>query len=167
MLFAEEQLKIFEEQLEDWITRSDILRLEISGRLDEENIFEEWNFDDEKQDKIIIDKNALSTAAKLKQAAEEDRQDELERTVIENERKRQLLNQIEFQIAERRRQLNNMEAKEREFDDFFISQLALNTPRALGGGGVLDEENALKVAATKLLYERYGQNIKHVQNRTK
>ena len=167
LLFAEEQLKIFEEQLEDWITRSDILRLEISGRLDEENIFEEWNFDDEKQDKIIIDKNALSTAAKLKQAAEEDRQDELERTVIENERKRQLLNQIEFQIAERRRQLNNMEAKEREFDDFFISQLALNTPRALGGGGVLDEENALKVAATKLLYERYGQNIKQVQNRTK
>ena len=109
----------------------------------------------------------MSTAKKLRLAAEEDQVDKIRQREEENERKRQLLAKIESQILERRRILNDNVAKEKEFDDFFITQLALNTPRALGGGGVLSEEHALKVAAKKMLYERYGQNIKRLQDRTK
>ena len=76
----------------------------------------------------------MSTAKKLRLAAEEDQVDKIRQREEENERKRQLLAKIESQILERRRILNDNVAKEKEFDDFFITQLALNTPRALGGG---------------------------------
>ena len=135
LCFTQVHLQEYEQQLEQWMEMTDTI-LEVDDVTEKLSENESWRkelggalFEDLKNGE-----KHMSTAKKLRLAAEEDQVDKIRQREEENERKRQLLAKIESQILERRRILNDNVAKEKEFDDFFITQLALNTPRALGGG---------------------------------
>jgi hypothetical protein len=110
---------------------------------------------------------ALSPLKKIQMAAIEDR---LERELLieaDNERKRVFMQNLEAQISERQTKRQEERLSEKRFDEFFLERLATETPRALGGGGAIPDDNALKKAAKSLLYEKYAEKLKLVEERSK
>ena len=110
---------------------------------------------------------SLTSADKIRLAAAEDTTERDFLVAAAFERKRVYLRSLKSQASELDRKKRELEYENNKFDLFFLSKLATETPRALGGGGALPDNDNLKRAAKSLLLEKYGAKIQAAELRTK